>query len=83
MGLGTSATLELTTQLAGVPRLDQTAAVDRLVATAERGEVAPTEGLQQLAEIRLLPHRYHAVVQLLGYSVMTVGLCLTAASSAA
>src|SRR5918993_143774 len=29
MGLGTSATLELTTQLSGVPRLDQTAALDR------------------------------------------------------
>src|ERR671913_1309906 len=76
MALGTSATLELPTDRSGLPRLDQTAAVDRLVATAERGEVAPTEGLRQLGEIRRLPHRFHAVVQLLGYSVMTVGLCL-------
>ena len=35
----------------GAPRLDQIAAVDQLVREAERGEVAPADGIRRLGEI--------------------------------
>jgi hypothetical protein len=46
MGAGEPATLELTS-VAAKPRLDQIAALDRLVREAERGAIAPAGGLRR------------------------------------
>ncbi|MET0910340.1 MAG: threonine/serine exporter family protein [Ilumatobacteraceae bacterium] len=76
MGTGEPATLELTMGLATVPRLDQIAALDRLVQAAERAQIAPSDGIRTLDEIRVLQRRFGRVVSILGYSVLSVGLCL-------
>jgi uncharacterized membrane protein YjjP (DUF1212 family) len=76
MGRGESATLELTTPLASTPRLDQISAVDRLVSEAEQARLSPSDGLRRLDEIRTLAPRYRWLVALLGYSVLTIGICL-------
>jgi len=76
MGGGESATLELTTPTTSAPRLDQIAALDRLVDEAERGAVRPAEGLRQLDEIQDMPPRFGPFTSVAGYAVLTVGLCL-------
>jgi uncharacterized membrane protein YjjP (DUF1212 family) len=76
MGRGEPATLELTMTLATVPRLDQIAALDRLVLDAESGGVTPQDGIRRLDELRTLAHRFGPVQSVLGYVVLTVGLCL-------
>jgi uncharacterized membrane protein YjjP (DUF1212 family) len=76
MGTGEPAMLELTTVLGGAPRLDQIAALDTLVLDAMRGKVRPDEGLRRLAEIRRLPARFGWAQSILGYAVLTVGVCL-------
>src|SRR3954469_411087 len=58
MGRGEPAVVELTTTLGGAPRLDQIAALDRLLQEAERATVDPTDGLRRLAEIRELHPRF-------------------------
>jgi uncharacterized membrane protein YjjP (DUF1212 family) len=76
MGRGEPATLELTVPLATESRLDQIAALEHLAREAERGEVRPVDGLRRLDEIRELRHRFGPVQSVLGYSVLTLGLCL-------
>ena len=76
MGRGEAATVELTSGLGPLPRLDQIAAVDHLAHQAERGAVAPTEGLRELADIRDMGPRYGPAQSILGYAVLTLGLCL-------
>lgn len=76
MGLGQPATLELTTAGAGTARLDQIAELDRLLAAAQQGAVEPAAGLRRLEEIRELRSRFGHVRGILGYSVLSVGLCL-------
>ena len=75
MGRGEPASLELTS-VAAVPRLDQIAALDRLVREAERGAVRPADGLRRLDEIEAMRPRFGPVPSTAGYSVLTVGLCL-------
>ena len=75
MGRGEPASLELTS-VAAVPRLDQIAALDRLVREAERGAVRPADGLRRLDEIEAMRPRFGPVTSTAGYSVLTVGLCL-------
>ena len=70
------ATIESIPQFAGALRLDQISALYELVDEAERGEVEPAEGLRRLERIRAMPPRHGAAVTLLGYTAMTVGLCL-------
>lgn len=70
------ATIESIPQLAGTLRLDQISALYDLVEEAERGDVEPGAGLHRLRRIRAMPPRRGAVVTLIGYAAMTVGLCL-------
>jgi uncharacterized membrane protein YjjP (DUF1212 family) len=76
MGVAEPATLELTSSLAPSPRLDQIAALHRLAQQAERGAVAPTEGLRRLEEIGIMPPRFGMAAGVLGYAVLTLGICL-------
>jgi uncharacterized membrane protein YjjP (DUF1212 family) len=76
MATGEPVVLELTTSFGGSFRFDQFAAVDRLVGAAERGAIDPREGLSQLAAIRTSAPRFTTPVQVLGYSVLTIGLTL-------
>jgi uncharacterized membrane protein YjjP (DUF1212 family) len=73
MGRGEPTMVELTAPLAGPPRLDQIAAVDRLLEQAERGAVRPADGLRALDEIREMAPRSGRVQSIAGYSVLTVG----------
>ena len=76
MGRGEPAAVELTTSLGSSPRLDQIAALDRLLQEAERGVVRPADGLRRLDEIRQLRARFGRLQSIAGYSVLTMGLCL-------
>jgi uncharacterized membrane protein YjjP (DUF1212 family) len=76
MGRGQPAAVELTTSLGASPRLDQIAALDRLLLDAERGAVPPTDGLRRLSEIRQLRSRFGRLQGIAGYAVLTMGLCL-------
>jgi uncharacterized membrane protein YjjP (DUF1212 family) len=76
LGGGESATLELTTPLASGPRLDQIAALHRLISEAERGAVQPAEGLRRLDEIRDSVPRFGPVMSIGGYSVLAIGIAL-------
>jgi uncharacterized membrane protein YjjP (DUF1212 family) len=76
MGRGAPAAVELTTPLSSSPRLDQIAAVDRLLQDADRGAARPTDGLRRLDEIRQLRPRFGPLRSIAGYSVLTMGLCL-------
>ncbi len=69
-------TLELTAALAAAPRLDQIAALDRLLQEAERGAVRPVDGIRRLEELRALRQRFGAPQRILGYAVLSMGLCL-------
>ena len=69
-------TLELTAALAPAPRLDQIAALDRLLHEAERGAVRPADGVRRLEELRAMRPRFGAPQRILGYAVLTMGLCL-------
>lgn len=70
------ATIESIPQFAGALRLDQISVLYELIHRAERGEVEPAEGLRELQHIRTMSSRHGALVTLLSYTAMTVGLCL-------
>jgi uncharacterized membrane protein YjjP (DUF1212 family) len=76
LGSGESATLEPTTPLVGTPRLDQIAALHLLIHDAEHAAVTPAQGLRRLAEVRELPARFGPLASILGYAILSVGICL-------
>ena len=76
VGQGRAATIEPTTRLSATPRLDQIAAVHLLAEQAERGLIAPGEGIARLEEIRRMRGRYGTVPRILGYATLTVGISL-------
>ncbi|HEY1739499.1 MAG TPA: threonine/serine exporter family protein [Acidimicrobiia bacterium] len=76
MGRGEPATVELTGAFGGPVRLDQISGLDRLARDAEIGKIGPAEGLVRLDEIDRMAPRYRFVHQILGYSILTLGLCL-------
>jgi uncharacterized membrane protein YjjP (DUF1212 family) len=76
MGRDEPATLELTSALAGSPRLDQIAALDRLLHEAEHGAVPPADGLRRLDEIGEMHPRFQEPLRVIGYAVLSVGVCL-------
>jgi uncharacterized membrane protein YjjP (DUF1212 family) len=76
MGRGEPAAVEITPALSSSSRLDQIAALDRLLEEAERGAIPPADGLRRLAEITGLRPRFGPLQSIAGYSVLTMGLCL-------
>jgi uncharacterized membrane protein YjjP (DUF1212 family) len=70
------ATIEAIPQMSGALRLDQISELYELVKEAEQGAVEPAEGLRRMAAIRTMRPRHGVVVTVLGYVVMTIGLCL-------
>jgi uncharacterized membrane protein YjjP (DUF1212 family) len=70
------AAIESIPQVTEAWRLDQVSALYELVDRAERGDVAPSEGLRTLERIRAMSPRHGSTVTLLGYTAMTVALCL-------
>ncbi|HET9261327.1 MAG TPA: threonine/serine exporter family protein, partial [Acidimicrobiia bacterium] len=70
IGRGEPATVELTTTLSGSPRLDQIAALDRLIEQAENGDVTPEQGLRLLDEIREMQPRFSSILGVLGYALV-------------
>ena len=75
-GSGEPVVLELTTAFGVQLRLDQFAAIDRLVGEAERGALSAGEGLRRLEAIGTSAPRFGRPVSVLGYCILTVGLCL-------
>lgn len=73
---GESATMEITTPLASGARLDQIAALHRLLRVAEQGAIAPSEGIRRLREIREAAPRFGPLVSIAGYSVLAIGIAL-------
>ena len=76
LGRGEAATIEPTKLLSATPRLDQIAAVHRLAEEAERGQVAPAEGIARLEEIRGMGSRFGPFANVLGYAILTMGIAL-------
>lgn len=68
--------IEAIRQTDGTLRLDQISALYDLVSDAERGKIEPGDGLDRLDAIRTMVPRYPKIVAVLGYAVMTAGLCL-------
>lgn len=57
-------------------RLDQIESLLSVVDRAERGELAPHDGLRELRAVRARPHPYSSAVQLAGSAVAAAGLAL-------
>jgi uncharacterized membrane protein YjjP (DUF1212 family) len=70
------ATIESVPQLTGALRLDQISIVYDVVGQAERGRLAPEDGLRRLHALHTLPSRHGTLATVAGHTVMTVGLCL-------
>ena len=75
-GRAEPAVIGMTSALSGSPRLDQIAALERLLQQAERGEVQPVEGVRRVDEIGSLRPRFAMAVSVVGYTVLAVGICL-------
>jgi uncharacterized membrane protein YjjP (DUF1212 family) len=73
---GEPTTLEVTPMAADAPRLDQVAAIERLCADAERGTLGVDDALVRLDEIERHAARFGTIVNVLGYAILSVGLCL-------
>src|SRR3954452_6072882 len=76
LGTDRRATVESIPQRTGALRLDQISALYEVVKLAERGEIAPDDGLNRVVAIRSMKPRYRPAVTVFGYTMMTVGLCL-------
>ena len=70
------ATLEPTSQLRGVLRLDQTSGLFDILKLAMKAEIDPEEGSRQVLEIITRPPHHRPVLTLLGYMILTAGICL-------
>ena len=76
LGRGEAATIEPTKRLSATPRLDQIAAVHLLAEEAERGAIAPADGIARLEAIRATGSRYGPLASVLGYTILTIGIAL-------
>jgi uncharacterized membrane protein YjjP (DUF1212 family) len=72
---GEPATLELTTALAP-SRLEQISALEHLVHDAEQASIDPSVGLERLEDIRTMRPRFGPVQSIVGYAVLSLGICL-------
>ncbi|WP_229076556.1 threonine/serine exporter ThrE family protein [Actinoplanes sp. DH11] len=73
---GLPVTQEPARQLGGGLRLDQTAALYRLLRSAEHGAIDPADGARQVLDLVAMPARFGPVVRVLGHAVLTVGVCM-------
>ncbi|MFF5297624.1 threonine/serine ThrE exporter family protein [Paractinoplanes globisporus] len=73
---GRAATLEPTRQLRGALRLDQTAALYKLLREAKTGKLPPEEGSKRVLEIVEMRPRFGRLVTIAGHAVLTAGICL-------
>lgn len=69
-------TLEPTHQLRGVLRLDQISAIFEVLKRAERGELAPLDGIAEIDRAIAMHPRFSWPVVIIGHVVLTVGICL-------
>ena len=76
LGDGKPAALEPTKRLDGMARLDQIAALDRLIDDAEQHATSPADGLRRLDEILELAPRFSPLTSIVGYAVLAVGIAL-------
>lgn len=60
----------------GELRVDQIAAVFRLVDRVERGQIGPASALADLWDVLAAPPRYGRLIRIPGYAVMSVGFSL-------
>jgi len=60
-------------------RLDQMADVYALGSAAQQGEIAPRDGLERLARVLQAPPRFGALGEMVGHTVLTVGLAMVLA----
>lgn len=74
LGQGRAATVEPTRRLSAAPRLDQIAAVHLLAEDAERGTIAPADGIARLDEILVMGSRFGAMTSVFGYMTLAVGI---------
>ena len=70
------ATLEPTSQLSGLLRLDQTADLFDILKRATKAEIDPAEGSAEVVDVITRPSRHRAIHALIGHMVLTVGICL-------
>jgi uncharacterized membrane protein YjjP (DUF1212 family) len=70
------ATLEPTSQLMGVLRLDQTSALFEVMNRATKAEIDPAEGSRQIRDILTRPSQNRLLFTLAGYMILTAGICL-------
>lgn len=76
------ATLEPTSQLNGVLRLDQTTELFEILNGALQGEIDPAEGSRRVFDAITRPPHYRLLLSLLGYTILTAGLSLLLEPSA-
>jgi uncharacterized membrane protein YjjP (DUF1212 family) len=70
------ATLEPTSQLTGVLRLDQTYRLFNLLDRAVRAEIDPAEGSSQVFDIVTRPSERRPLLTVIGHMILTAGICL-------
>ena len=75
-GRSTGADIELGSVMSSVLRLDQVSSVYELAGRAERGEVGPIAGLEQLDAIRATPPPFGPLARTLGLGVLSAGFAL-------
>jgi uncharacterized membrane protein YjjP (DUF1212 family) len=75
-GRGTPAALDFAHLDPYGHRLDRAAEIADLQRLAERGAIAPAEGLRRLDEIAARPHRFGTLGVIGGHMVLTIGLAL-------
>jgi uncharacterized membrane protein YjjP (DUF1212 family) len=68
--------IESIPQRTGALRLDQISALYELIKQAEGGNIPPADGLDKMAAIAAMQPRYGRLITVLGYTLMTIGLCL-------
>ncbi len=70
------ATLEPTSQTGGVLRLDQTSDLFEILDRATRAEIDPAEGSREVLAVLNRPPQHRAWFTLVGYMILTAGICL-------
>jgi uncharacterized membrane protein YjjP (DUF1212 family) len=76
MAGGEPTSLEVTPMSADSPRLDRVAALEELCAAVEHGNLPVGDAIEQLADIENRPPRFGIATRVVGYAILSSGLCL-------